>query len=74
MRPKKIDVFFRGKYQHSTIFYRTCKDAKNAAIKTWSKLLENNSSGYSDTMLARFDLMVRNEKEVKAYFDHTYLK
>lgn len=75
MKTKKIDVYFKGVYQHSTILRKTCKAAKESALKTWKSLAsDDNPNGYSATMIARFEIMSRHPELVKAFFDKDYIK
>jgi hypothetical protein len=66
---KKIDVFYNGHYLHSTNSYKTCREAKQAAINYYLKSQEPGS-----------DPLIRNswkekipyfaEFKFKALFDH----
>lgn len=76
MKPKKIDVFINGEYAHSTMFYRTCKDAKKAALNIWKALLDADSSGkdtgLSAARLSRYQWALNHADRVKARFDHDH--
>ena len=43
---KKIDLFYRGKYMHSTNSYKTCKEAIQSGLKTHKCMNEKDLKAY----------------------------
>lgn len=64
---KKIDCYFDGEYLHSTNSYKTCKEAKEAAIKNAERIIKNEV-GYSKNMINRAEKMLADPSKIKCVF------
>lgn len=66
---KKIDVFFNGSYLHSTTWYSSCKQAKQAFITRLQDSIKQGNRRYSSKELELMQAILNNPTKIKAYFD-----
>lgn len=66
---KKIDIYFKNTYLHSTTWYKSCKDAKQGFIVRVNDAIRHKYNTYSTRELEAMKVIINNPSMVKAYFD-----
>jgi len=69
---KKIDVYYCGKYLHSTNSFKTCKEARQSVLNYLNNSDERLYS-FKDNLKKQLSAIspIFNEKNLTANFDHS---